>query len=97
MSVSADDVRRLAKLSRLALSDAEVETLRSEVDSIVQYIDAIQKIPVPEGVQTSPHLQLTNVMREDSEPHPGGTFSEALLAQAPRREGSFLKVKKILG
>jgi aspartyl-tRNA(Asn)/glutamyl-tRNA(Gln) amidotransferase subunit C len=96
MSISADDVKRLAELSRIELSDAEVTKLQSEVDSIMSYVDTIRKVELPEGVAPSPHLDLENVMREDINPHETGIHTEALLGQAPRRDGDFLKVKKIL-
>jgi len=95
--ISADDVRKLAALSRLALSDEEIEKLRGEMDSIVAYIDTIQKVTLPEKPAASVYLDIENVMRPDGEPHETSAFTEALLSQAPRREGDYLKVKKILG
>ncbi len=95
--ISADDVKKLARLSRLALTDAEVETLRGELDSILSYVDTIQKVELPATPKGSVYLDSKNVMREDAEPHAGGKYTEELLAQAPRREGDYLKVKKILG
>jgi aspartyl-tRNA(Asn)/glutamyl-tRNA(Gln) amidotransferase subunit C len=95
--ISADDVRKLAALSRVALSDEEVEKLRGEMDSIVSYIDMLQTVTLPEKPASSVYLDIENVMREDAEPHETSAFTEALLSQAPRREGNYLKVKKILG
>jgi len=94
--ISADDVTKLAALSRLALSEGEVEKLQGDITSILAYVDAIQKVPLPETVVPSPHLELENVMREDGEPHAAGAYTEKLLVQAPRREGDYLKVKKII-
>jgi aspartyl-tRNA(Asn)/glutamyl-tRNA(Gln) amidotransferase subunit C len=95
--ISADDVRKLAALSRLALTDEEVAKFQGEITSILAYVDTIQKVPLPDSVVPSPHLALENVMRPDGEPHETGAFTEALLSQAPHREGDYLKVKKILG
>ncbi len=94
--ISADEVKKLADLGRVALSDEEVEKLRGEINSILAYVDVIQKVTLPEHPAASVHLALENVMREDGEPHETGAFTEALLAQAPRRDGNYLKVKKIL-
>lgn len=94
--ISAEDVRKLAALSRLNLTNEEVETLRGEMDSIVAYIDTLQKVSLPEKPASSPYLEIENVMRPDANPHESGIFTEVLLAQAPRREGNYLKVKKIL-
>ncbi|MEK7530882.1 MAG: Asp-tRNA(Asn)/Glu-tRNA(Gln) amidotransferase subunit GatC [Patescibacteria group bacterium] len=97
MSVSTDDVKKLAELSRLALTEGEVEKLRSEIESILAYVAVVQKVDLPPGIAASPHLDLQNVMREDGEPHAGSIYSEDMLSQAPARDGNFLKVKKILG
>lgn len=97
MAIALDEVKKLAHLSRLALSDAELEGLRKDIDSILAYVAVIQKVEVPSGVSPSPHLPLENVMREDGGVHAPGAYTEKMLAQAPRREGRFLKVKKILG
>lgn len=97
MSVSADDVKKLANLARIELKDDEVEKLRGEVDAIVAYIDTIQKVPLPEGIAASPHLDLQNVMREDNLPHETGAHTKDIVAQFPDHDGDYLKVKKILG
>ncbi len=97
MAVSTDDVKKLAELSRLALSDAEVEKLRTEIESIVSYIDTVQKVPMPEGVNASPHLDIVNVMRPDGVPHEGGVHTKDITDQFPDSENGYLRVKKILG
>lgn len=97
MAISTDDIKKLAELSRLALTDAEVEKLRGEVESILSYVAAIQEIPLPEGVAVSPHLDLKNVMREDENPHETGLYTKDIVDQFPDSEDGYLRVKKILG
>lgn len=97
MTISLDEVKKLAELSRIELSDEEMETMRGEIDSIISYIDTIQKVELPEVPEGPVYLDEKNVMREDTDPHEPGLYTEKLLAQAPRTEGKFLKVKKILG
>ncbi len=97
MAVTADDIKKLAELSRLALTAEEVEKLRGEVDSIVSYIDTVQQVPMPEGVRPNPHLDITNVMRDDSNAHEGGIHTKDLVDQFPDKDGDYLRVKKILG
>lgn len=94
--ISADDVKKLAELSRLSLKDEEVEKLRGEIDSILAYVDVLKTVELPTNPTDSPYLELENVMREDTDPHEAGIHTERLLSQMPRREGNFLKVKKIL-
>lgn len=97
MSVSTHDVKKLADLARLALTDEEVEKLRGEIESILSYVDTIQKVSLPEGITKSPHLDLQNVMRADGEPHESGKHTTDLVDQFPDKDGNYLKVKKILG
>jgi len=97
MGISLDEVKKLAELSRIELSESELEKMRGEIDSIISYIDTIQKVELPDMPDGSVYFDEVNVMREDGEPHKAGEFTERLLAQAPRKEGKFLKVKKILG
>lgn len=97
MAVSADDVRKLAQLSRLALTAEEVEKLRGELDAIVSYIDAVQQVSVPEAAIGAPHTDLTNVLRTDSVGHETGAYTEDLIAQFPDSEDEYLRVKKIIG
>ena len=94
--ISADEVKKLAHLGRLALSDEEITKLQAEITSILAYVDTIQKVELPEGSSASAHLEIENVMREDEHPHEVGKYTKDLLAQMPHREGDYLKVKKIL-
>jgi len=95
--IGRDDVKKLADLSRLALTEEEIGKLQDEITSILAYIDTIQKIDLPESPTGSAYLDIENVMREDGEPHEAGAHTDKLLQQLPRREGQHLKVKKILG
>lgn len=97
MAVTKDEVKKLAELSRIALTEEETEKLRGEIDSILTYVDTIQKVELPEMPEGSVYLDIENVMRDDGEPHAPNAFTDAMLAQAPKREGRFIKVKKILG
>lgn len=96
MSVSKDEVIKYAELSRIALSDEEITRLQKDLDAIVDYIDVIQNVDLPEGVASSPHLDVENAMRSDDEPYEGGAFTEKILNQAPQKEGEYVKVKNIL-
>jgi|SRR3989344_5398688 len=96
MSVSADEVKKLAELARLKLSEEEVKKLQGEITAILSYVDAIQKVNLPEAPEASVHLDLKNVMRDDGNPHEPGIYTAELLAQAPARDKNYLKVKKIL-
>ncbi len=96
MAISSDDVRKLASLARLKLTDDEVERLKGEIGSIVEYVSAVQKIELPEVPDASPYLELENVMRDDENPHEPGIYTDALVDQFSEKQGNYLKVKKIL-
>ncbi len=96
MSISIDEVKKLAELSRLEFDEAELAKMQGEINAILGYIEAVQKVPMPEGVSPNPHLALENVMREDEGAHDAGAYTADIVAQFPDKEGDFLKVKKIL-
>ena len=93
MSISIDEVDRIAKLARLKFSDEEKQKLQTELSSILDYVDQLAKIPERAGA-TSAEADGINLMRDDvaeitAEP-------EEFLKQAPEREGNYIKVKSIL-
>lgn len=96
MAITREDIEKLALLSRLALAPEEKERMRHEFDSILEYIAAIQKISGETTEKTRSIVARVNVMREDELPHESGIYTEALICAAPKREGDYIKVKKIL-
>ncbi len=94
--ISADDVKKLAGLARLALTSEEIETLRGEIGAIVEYIDVIQQVQLPEVPASTPYLEEENVLRDDVNPHEAGIYTDDIVKQFPHREGNYLKVRKIL-
>lgn len=93
--ISLAEVEKLAALARIELSPDEREKLRKDMESILGYVEQVQK--VSEAVERGKKADtLRNVMREDRSPHESGIFTETLLGAAPQREGQYVKVKKIL-
>jgi aspartyl-tRNA(Asn)/glutamyl-tRNA(Gln) amidotransferase subunit C len=87
-------VRKVAKLSRLELTDAEVEEFTGQLSAILEYVEKMNELDT-EGVEPLAHcLAISNVLREDRARESLGT--EAALANAPQRDGDFFKVPKIL-
>ena len=94
MRLSADEVRHIALLARLGTTDDEVETMRSQLSNILDHFDVLQKVDT-EGVQPTGHsVDLDSVMRED-EAAPSQP-AEEMLANAPRREGDYVRVRAVL-
>ncbi len=91
---SPDDVKRLAALARLSISDTELEKFSKEFEGILKYIGQIDQLAVSKESKAVPSVR--NVFRVDGEPHEGGLFTEALAAQFPKRSGNSLSVKQII-
>ena len=92
--ISEDEVRKVAKLSRLDLTDKEVEEFTGQLSAILEYVAKMNELDT-ERVEPLAHcLPISNVFREDSIKQSLGT--EKTLANAPQRDGEFFKVPKIL-
>ncbi|MFP4145009.1 MAG: Asp-tRNA(Asn)/Glu-tRNA(Gln) amidotransferase subunit GatC [Phycisphaeraceae bacterium] len=93
--ISEDDVRHAARLSRLTLSDDQVEHFTGQFADVLNYIAKLNELDV-ENVEPMAHaLDLANVLREDAE-RAGLTVDQAL-ANAPDQAPPFFKVPKVLG
>src|ERR1700683_379262 len=93
--ISADQVRHVAKLSRLAMSDERLAKLAGQLESILEYVAKIQSVDVT-GVEPMAHaMPIANVFREDVvEP---SLSVERVLANAPDADPPFFKVPKVIG
>ena len=94
MSLSDEQVRKVASLARLQLDDEELASMREHLASILDYIEQLRELPT-EGVEPLAHpLPLQNVFRDDIV-RPSLPVDEAL-ANAPRRTEDFYGVPAIL-
>ena len=92
--ISSDEVRHLALLCRVAMSDDDVELMRDQMSNILGNISILNEVDT-EGVEPTGHsVDLVSVMRED-EVAPS-TVREEILANAPTREGDFIRVRAVL-
>lgn len=93
--ITRDEVRHLAGLARIALTDDEVTSLAAELDAIVDAIATVREAVGPDVPATSHPVPLTNVLRPDVV---GDTLTtEQALAGAPSHDGSRFRVSAILG
>jgi aspartyl-tRNA(Asn)/glutamyl-tRNA(Gln) amidotransferase subunit C len=93
-SISRSDVEHVAHLARLHLDDDELDRMQVQLSNILEAIDTLQEVDTSHVGPTASVIQLENVMRED-EARPG-IGREAALANAPLREGDFLRVPTVL-
>ena len=92
--IGREDVVRVARLARLALTDAELETMREQLNAILAHIDALRAVDTAGIEPTSHAVPQFNVMRDD-EPRPCFP-QEEMLANAPDRSGAFFRVPRII-
>ena len=94
-TITNDDVRHLAQLSSLQMSDAEAELLRVGIEKIINYINQLDELDT-DGVE--PTYQVTglqNVWRDD-EIIDGSVSRQQLLALAAEQSDNCVKVPKVL-
>ena len=94
-AISRDEVAHLARLSRLALSDAELDQYASQLDSILTHVAQISEVAADDVPPTAHPADLQNVLREDVVV-PGLTAEQAL-SGAPAVEQDRFAVPQILG
>lgn len=93
--MNKEEIHTLADLSRINLTESEIESYAKDFQGILGYIDTLATVTIDERVQDqkSPNI---NYLREDDNSYVSGEFSKELLMAAPDTEGQFIKVQKIL-
>ena len=93
MSLSLDQVRKVAKLARLELGEADLARTADQLNAILKYVDQLQQVDT-DGVEPLAHpLPVQNVFRDD-EPHQSLPPAEAL-RNAPSRVGDYFGVPAV--
>ncbi|NIO07050.1 MAG: Asp-tRNA(Asn)/Glu-tRNA(Gln) amidotransferase subunit GatC [Deltaproteobacteria bacterium] len=94
MSLTRDDVKRVATLARMELTPKEEEQLTKQLGSILHYIDKLNELDT-EKVEPLAHVgDIVNAFREDRVTNTPAT--DPLLANAPDREEDYIKVPNII-
>ena len=92
--ISQSQVRKVASLSRLALTEEEIDEFSSQLDAILEYVEKMNELNT-DDVQPLAHcLPVSNCFREDNIKESLG--AEKALYNAPQRDEQFFKVPKIL-
>jgi aspartyl-tRNA(Asn)/glutamyl-tRNA(Gln) amidotransferase subunit C len=94
MSVDTATVRHIAKLARIAVSDAEVEALVPELNNILGWIEQLQEVDVA-GIEPMTAV-IPNTLRLREDVVTDGGIRERVLANAPVAEHGFFAVPKVI-
>jgi aspartyl/glutamyl-tRNA(asn/gln) amidotransferase, C subunit len=93
--IANDDVRHLADLSSLQMSDAEIESLRADIENIINYVNQLDELDTDSVEPTYQVTRLQNIWRSD-EIDAGGVSRQQLLALAAEQSDNCIKVPKVL-
>lgn len=95
MSLSRDDVAKVAALARLALSEDELEQMTSELSKIVGFVSLLEELDTSDVEPLAHPLGTTNVFREDE--RAPSLPVELAIATAPKQDGECFLVPAVLG
>ena len=92
--LTIEEVRHLAALARVGMTDEELETMRDQMSNILENFDILSQVDT-ESVEPAGHsVEVTSVMRDDIAAESSPT--EETLANVPAREGDFVRVRAVL-
>lgn len=92
--ISREDIKKLAALARITVSDQEADAYAEDAEAIISYVSQVEGADGPK--EGDAHTSLRNVMREDGEPHEFGLYTKEILADAPKVENDYLSVRKVI-
>ncbi|HEU5187657.1 MAG TPA: Asp-tRNA(Asn)/Glu-tRNA(Gln) amidotransferase subunit GatC [Candidatus Saccharimonadales bacterium] len=93
--ITSDDVRRVAALAKIAITDEEASTFTKELAAILEYVRQLDAVDVTGLSPTYQVTGLTNVMRKD-ELINYGVNHDGLLQNVPRKKSGSIEVPKVL-
>ncbi|MEM8502377.1 MAG: Asp-tRNA(Asn)/Glu-tRNA(Gln) amidotransferase subunit GatC [Cyanobacteria bacterium P01_D01_bin.1] len=93
--IDVDQVRKVASLARLDLSESEEEQFTGQLNGILEYVQQLDELDTADVPPTTRAIEVSNITRPDQLE----VFAEreSILESAPDREADFFKVPKILG
>jgi aspartyl-tRNA(Asn)/glutamyl-tRNA(Gln) amidotransferase subunit C len=93
--IGLQEVRHVAALARLRLTDAEATACRRDLGNILAYIDTLNKLDTSK-VEPMSHVRYTGTPMRADEPAGEGEYTAALLANAPARERNWYQVPQVI-
>ena len=94
MSVDTETVKKIARLARIAIDDAEAEKMVGELNGILEWVEQLGEVDVT-GIEPMTAV-IANKTRLRDDVVTDGDVRDKVLANAPAREGSFFGVPKVI-
>ena len=93
--MTKEEILHLGNLSRIRMNDEEAEALKSEIDSILDYVGVVDSLADKGELKKVPG-SVYNVFREDIVTNESGSCTKDIVDAFPEKRGDYLEVKKIL-
>ena len=94
MKLSREEVLHIARLARLGLSDEEINKMQEQLSNILENFEILEQVDTADVPPTAQSIALRNVMSDD-EVAPS-LPPDDILANAPRKEDDFFRVRAVL-
>jgi len=94
MKLNREEVLHIALLARLGLTEAEVNRLREQLSNILENFEILQQVDTTDVPPTAQSIALQNVVKDDEVV--ASLPQSEILANAPRREDDFFRVRAVL-
>jgi len=95
--ISKEEVKHIAGLAKIKLTDKEEEKFSKELSSILDFVDQLNKVDIKDVKPIDQITGLDNVMRKDENPQTASKEDrERLIGQAPAKKDNLVKVKSVL-
>ena len=99
MSVTETEVRHVAKLARLALSDAEIDKMVPEFNNILGWVEQLGEVDTDGIEPLTAVIDIPTRLRDDvvdADPLTGGDVRDKVLLNAPDAQHGFFAVPKVI-
>lgn len=94
MSIDREEVKKVANLARLNITEAEEEAFTTQLNSILDYFERLSELDTTDIPPTTRAIETSNITRPDKlDPF---TAKDELLKAAPEQQGDFFRVPKII-
>jgi len=94
MKLTREEVLHIAQLARVGVTEADVDRLREQLSNILENFTVLQQVDTEGVPPTAQSIPLENVFQEDAVKP--SLSPDEVLANAPRREEDFFRVRAVL-
>lgn len=94
--LSREEIKHLAKLANLSLTEEEIEKYRKQLTETVEFVDNLNELNTERVNATSQTTNLTNVLFEDGDKNTRALSTETALKNAKKKKDNYFVVKRIM-